>query len=101
MTRPAWQGSSRRASLPRGWARLRAAVLMRDKHRCTEADCTAWATHVDHVTPHHQGGTDDLSNLTSLCAPHHASKSSREGGQAAAASRANLKRPPESHPGIR
>jgi 5-methylcytosine-specific restriction protein A len=101
MPRQAWQGSSRRASLPRGWARLRAAVLMRDKHRCTEDECTAYATNVDHVVPHHLGGTDTLDNLTSLCAPHHQAKSSREGSTAAAAKRADLKRPAEQHPGIR
>jgi 5-methylcytosine-specific restriction protein A len=101
MARQAWQGSTRRASLPRGWARLRAVVLTRDKHRCTETDCTAWATHVDHVTPHHQGGTDEPSNLASLCEPHHLAKSAREGAAASTAKRADLKRPAEPHPGIR
>lgn len=99
--RPAWQGSTRRASLPRGWARLRAAVLMRDKHRCTVAGCTAHATHVDHVTPHHQGGDDALDNLASMCAEHHQAKSSSEGGTAWAALRAATKRQPERHPGLR
>jgi 5-methylcytosine-specific restriction endonuclease McrA len=74
---------------------------MRDKHRCTEDECTAYATHVDHVIPHHLGGTDTLDNLTSLCAPHHQAKSSHEGASAAAAKRADLKRPAEPHPGIR
>lgn len=31
-------------------------------------------THVDHIAPRSRGGTDDASNLQTLCARHHAVK---------------------------
>jgi 5-methylcytosine-specific restriction protein A len=46
------------------------------------------ATEVDHVIPRALGGTDDSSNLASLCTPCHRRKSLRDGsgslGQGAA-----------------
>jgi 5-methylcytosine-specific restriction endonuclease McrA len=33
---------------------------------------------VDHIVPKKQGGTDDESNLQSLCKPHHSAKTARE-----------------------
>jgi 5-methylcytosine-specific restriction endonuclease McrA len=37
---------------------------------------------VDHITPKAQGGTDDLSNLQSICDPCHAEKTAREAAEA-------------------
>lgn len=97
-----WTSSTRHDSLPRGWARLRAFVLIRDRHVCVgwRKECGATATTVDHVIPHHLGGSDDPANLASLCEDCHGLKSSEEGNAAQAARRADLKRRPERHPGI-
>lgn len=60
-----WQGGSTRA-----WRRRRALVLQRDGYRCQVQGqgCTGQATHVDHVVPRGQGGTDALDNLRAACA---------------------------------
>ncbi len=50
----------------REWRQVRAQVLDRDGHRCQL--CGAPATHVDHVTPKRDGGSDHPSNLRALCA---------------------------------
>ncbi len=61
------RGSTRR------WRRIRLVVLARDSYRCrvpTErgTPCGRPATHVDHVTPRHLGGDDELDNLRAACA---------------------------------
>ena len=45
---------------------------------CKEQGIVRYATQVDHVIPRAQGGTDDESNLQSLCGPHHSAKSRAE-----------------------
>ena len=64
----------------RPWRRLRARVLS-DCPLCVhcqrEGRVTA-ATEVDHRVPLSQGGTDDPSNLVSICAACHAAKTARE-----------------------
>lgn len=97
-----WAGSTRRSRLPRNWdTDIRPRVLRRDGYRCTWTEdgprCRARATDVDHINP---GDDHSLENLTSLCGPHHAIKSAREGGRAAAARRAEAKLPAEPHPGM-
>lgn len=91
-----WAGSTRRDTLPRDWARIRTQVFRRDGYRCTEETamgrCTEVATDCDHLgepTDHR------LEMLTSLCGPHHAAKSSRQGVQARQARAAGRRRPPE------
>lgn len=100
----AWEGSTRRETLPPNWQEIRAAVFARDGYRCVEImpdgrRCISQAQECDH-------GDDRLdhstSNLRSLCAPHHRAKSSAEGGRASAAarkkrSRHSRRRPVESH----
>ena len=49
----------------RSWRRVRAQVLERDSWRCQL--CGRPAVEVDHVVPHAAGGTDQPSNLRSLC----------------------------------
>lgn len=44
-------------------------VLDRDGRLCVL--CAAPATEVDHIQPRAYGGTEDLSNLRSLCHPCH------------------------------
>jgi 5-methylcytosine-specific restriction endonuclease McrA len=41
--------------------------------------CGEPAQQVDHIVPKHRGGTDDSSNLTSLCRWCHDKKTGREG----------------------
>jgi 5-methylcytosine-specific restriction protein A len=75
------------------WPAVRWAVLVRDGQVCTFRmphpslpgrllQCGLLATTVDHIISKSQGGTDHPSNLQSLCATHHASKSGREGRRA-------------------
>lgn len=56
----------------RTWRTLRAAILYRDAYRC--ALCPRGASEVDHVVPVADGGTDDPSNLRSLCHSCHATR---------------------------
>ena len=90
-----WASSTRRTRLPRNWATLRYHTLKRDSWRCVQ--CGALATDVDHIIPN-----DDhaISNLQSLCAPHHREKTQREAQAAGAARRARGRLPTEPHPGM-
>lgn len=58
---------------PRGNAfePTRQAVLARDGYVCQlKLDgCTITATHVDHIVPFADGGSDDMTNLQAACAP--------------------------------
>ncbi len=95
----AWEGSTRKATLPSNWDRLRRLVLERDGHRCTWMDqgvrCDAPANQVDHV-----GGRldHDPAHLRSLCEWHHNRVSSKQGN--AARTRLTQRRPRRQHPGI-
>lgn len=95
--------SPRAQRLPSNWPTLRRDTLARDGHRCTATSattgqrCKARATDVDHIIPDSEGGTDDRSNLTSLCRWHHGQKTASEGGRAHARKR---KKAPARHPGI-
>jgi 5-methylcytosine-specific restriction enzyme A len=94
-----WEGSDRRDRLPPDWPAIRQRILERDGHRCTwyvsGLRCKAVATDVDHRRP---GDDHRDSNLQSLCGPHHAGKSAREGNAAKAARKAAEKRPREISP---
>jgi hypothetical protein len=46
-------------------------VLERDGYRCKVPGCSRAAAHAHHIVLRSQGGTDDPSNLISLCAAHH------------------------------
>lgn len=95
-----WQGSTRRARLPKEWPTIRARILDRDGHACTHVEdghrCNALATEVDHVTA---GDNHRDDNLAALCTFHHRRKSAREGNRARPKA-PTLARPRESHPGI-
>jgi 5-methylcytosine-specific restriction enzyme A len=60
------------------WRKVRAVVLARDGYTCTAVGCGAPAAEVDHRLARHLGGSEDESNLTSLCRAHHRSKSGIE-----------------------
>ncbi len=51
---------------------LRRAILARDQHRCRVPGCTH-ATFVDvhHIVPRSEGGSNDPSNLLTICGGHH------------------------------
>lgn len=57
------------------WADIREDVLRRDGERCTVGWLLGGACHetldVDHLIPREDGGTDDLSNLITVCHAHH------------------------------
>jgi hypothetical protein len=47
------------------------AIRARDGYRCTVPGCTERATETHHIEYRSHGGSDDPSNLTSICAFHH------------------------------
>jgi 5-methylcytosine-specific restriction endonuclease McrA len=76
-------------------------VLRRDRYTCQlqyDDCCIGKATQADHIKA---GDDHSMSNLQAVCVPCHARKSALEGAAARAAKRADLKRTPEAHPGIR
>lgn len=48
------------------WNYLRKQVFKRDDYKCVKCGFPKNLT-VDHITPRHAGGTDELSNLRTLC----------------------------------
>ena len=58
------------------WTARRQRILLRDAYTCRRCDEVAAgkAAHVDHVVPLEDGGTDDDSNLQTLCAACHGAK---------------------------
>lgn len=93
-----WQGNPR-TTTPR-WRTTRLRILNRDAWTCTVTGCGARANEVDHIIPWAEGGTDEDSNLASLCTPHHATKTAAEGNRARW-HRNPRRRPPEKHPGLK
>ena len=87
MTRKAWDhgGKTRhRRGYGTAWDKLRKTVLERDGYLCQpclKRDRPTAAKMVDHIRPKAKGGTDDLENLQSICAPCHLDKTLRENGR--------------------
>jgi hypothetical protein len=50
---------------------LQRRIRARDRHFCQVPGCSRAAVHAHHIDPRSQGGSDDPSNLISLCAAHH------------------------------
>jgi 5-methylcytosine-specific restriction endonuclease McrA len=50
---------------------LHRRVLERDRFLCQVPGCSRAADHAHHIAYRSRGGSDDLTNLTSLCAVHH------------------------------
>lgn len=76
-----YRGSRHARGYGYAWEKLRAQALDRDNGLCVP--CTGKgrvtiATQVDHRTAKAQGGTDDLSNLQSICDACHREKTARE-----------------------
>lgn len=82
----AWSRQSRHErGYGSAWDKIRAQALKRDRHLCIP--CMAGgrptpATQVDHIKPKAKGGTDDLSNLQSICDECHAEKTRVESADA-------------------
>lgn len=63
------------------WDRVRKLVLLRDKGLCKPCgfqNRVSPATEVDHIVPKSQGGTDDQTNLQSICSACHKLKTAYE-----------------------
>jgi 5-methylcytosine-specific restriction protein A len=110
------EGSRRTQPLPPNWKALRAQALARDGGVCQwrvegapGGICGAPATEVDHVIGAAEGGSDDMSNLASLCKPHHGTKTGIEAGQRGGLAAGEIRREiasrktrkPERHPGYK
>jgi 5-methylcytosine-specific restriction endonuclease McrA len=64
------RGRPNRATIPPA---LRAAVLVRDRHRCASPGCGATRfLEVHHITPRQAGGANTADNLVTLCSRCHA-----------------------------
>lgn len=55
------------------WRRIRAAYLAKYP-ACFVCGYEDKSNHVDHILPRDKGGSDDESNLQTLCATHHSQK---------------------------
>lgn len=65
----------------RSWEIIRERILQRDQFLCQNhrrQKIAKKATSVDHIIPKAHGGTDDDSNLESLCWECHRAKTARE-----------------------
>lgn len=97
----AWEGSTRRARLPKGWPCIRRRIIRRDRvcvwPMSDGTVCGATGTDVDHIVP---GDDHSDANLRLLCVWHHKHKSSSEGGRAAALTRVRTERPKQTHPAL-
>lgn len=79
--------SSSERGYGKAWRRLRKIVLVADGYMCRmckEEGVYTKADEVDHITPKSQGGTDAISNLQSICKPHHKQKTLKESKHASA-----------------
>ena len=79
--RNARRAVSRSIYLSKRWKKLRRRKLLDDPY-CEEPDCRAVATDVDHVEriELRPDLAYEITNLRSLCHPHHSSKTARETG---------------------
>lgn len=73
---PAKRWGSGRGGRP--WRRLKAKIHLRDKYTCQCCGVVTMELELDHIINVAQGGTDDESNLQSLCPECHKVKSQKE-----------------------
>lgn len=81
-----WGNESRHArGYGSSWDRQRPSIFRRDRYLCVTCltkGRVSSATSVDHVVPKAKGGTDEPSNLQSVCSPCHTAKSLQEAAEA-------------------
>jgi 5-methylcytosine-specific restriction protein A len=68
------------------WMSIRRKVLLRDAYTCAACGIVRMDNEVDHITTLEQGGSNDLSNLQTLCGGPdgcHTKKSKTEAGDRA------------------
>lgn len=85
--------ASERGYCDKAWFSIRQLVLVRDSYACRACGrvCVGKReAQVDHVLPKRMGGTDEISNLQTLCIRCHSQKTYREGRE----SHQNLHLPP-------
>lgn len=90
--KPWSQGKAGKGRGGRPWQRKRKRIFGRDKYLCQECKRQGILTAVelhgarvgfcDHITPKAEGGTDDDTNLQTLCCECHDLKTSIEGARA-------------------
>lgn len=85
----AWESNKGKTAKERGygtaWRKLRRRAMERDQHLCQEClrnKVFTLAKEVDHIIPKSRGGTNDMSNLQSLCVKCHRSKTVKEAREA-------------------
>lgn len=65
------------------WQHVRKAALIRDGYQCQACGMLLGRksrdAHVDHIIPKREGGTNELSNLQTLCHGCHSRKTMRGG----------------------
>lgn len=79
----AWSRTSRHArGYGTAWDKLRKRILADEPlcRACMEQGRVTAASHVDHITPKAQGGTDAPANLQALCKQCHQDKTTRDSG---------------------
>jgi len=66
----------------RKWMAMRSLFLANNPLcvACKKTGRITMATEVDHILPLFKGGTDDLENLSALCAEHHREKTNQDLG---------------------
>ena len=62
----------------RPWRRLRDKIFLRDKHTCQVCGRVGGDLELDHIINAAKGGTDDDSNLQTICKPCHIPKTHAE-----------------------
>jgi len=67
----------RRAKLPADWVSITRTVFERDGYACTYCGDEPGDLHCDHVVPLSRGGSSELNNLTTACAPCNIDKGSK------------------------
>lgn len=83
------EDSTARPTAEQPFSVTRLIALERDGNRCTWDGCNATERlHVHHIKPRSEGGGDEVGNLRTLCASHHAKTHVRMADEAAAEGRA-------------
>lgn len=78
------RGSRQSRGYGKAWDALRERIKQRDHgicQPCMRDGHVHQGNEVDHRVPKSQGGTDDESNLQTICAPRHRAKTANEAAQ--------------------